>query len=274
MAIVAPVAGESFAWIAYFAFQIATNKPISLVVNWSSALLILAMYTWLFFAWASLILSIEYSFDLREEERQNSHFRSLAQEAKLSALQAQINPHFLFNSLNSLSALILDRKIEAAEEMVSRLAQFFRLNLTTNALEDTPLENEIKMQREYLAIEQVRYPNLKVMIDVDDSIREVMVPPLILQPLVENAVKYGAVKAGSSPDILISATPLKDGQLRILVENECADNCQSHRAPGTGLGLRYVRERLQSRFGDKFDMGILRSPNNKFSVSIRIPSSI
>lgn len=267
LAIMAPIAAEAFAWVSYFALQMARGQPISFNVNWNSALIVLSMYTWLFFAWASLVFSIEYSFDLREEERRNAEYRELAQDAKLRALQAQINPHFLFNSLNSLSALILDRRNEDADLMVTRLANFFRLTLSANSHDDIALSDEIRLQSEYLAIERVRYPGLDVDVDVPASLLAAKVPALLLQPLIENAVKHGAIDPNGSAGIVIRASR---GDSVVVVEVENSLKTQARKLNGTGRGLSYVRDRLASRYGTTHTF-IAGPVGDRYRVSIKIP---
>src|SRR5436853_603683 len=112
-----------------------------------------------------------------------------AQAAQLKALRYQVNPHFLFNTLNSLSSLVMARRDEEAETMIVNLSTFFRSSLTLDPSEDVPLAQEIEFQRLYLDIEKSRFPKrLEVVVDVPPALRAARVPPLILQPLVENAI--------------------------------------------------------------------------------------
>ena len=126
---------------------------------------------------------------LEEQER-------LLLQTRLDALQSQINPHFLFNTLNSLSSLILSKKTDTAERMLMNLSTFFRATLSADPTADVSLDEEIRLQRLYLDIEQIRFPDrLHVEIDVPDTLQTARVPVLILQPIVENAVKYGVAKS-------------------------------------------------------------------------------
>ena len=117
-------------------------------------------FTWCFLAWAGLYLALMYGFDVHEEQRRSAELRERAHIAQLRALHSQINPHFLFNSLNSVSALILDKNTEKAEEMVVKLAHFLRLGLAADPTRKIPLDLEIELQRSYLEIEQLRFPDL------------------------------------------------------------------------------------------------------------------
>ncbi|MFZ5616233.1 MAG: sensor histidine kinase [Pseudomonadota bacterium] len=269
LALVAPVAGEIFAWISYIALTIATGDTIQLPASWTGSITYLALYAWLFFAWASLVFALEYSFDLRDDELRLSEYKALAQTAKLRALHSQINPHFLFNSLNSLSSLILDRRIEDADLMVTRLANFFRLSLTADPFDDIPLSDEIRLQLEYLAIEQARYPDLRVEFEIPKELENAKVPSLLLQPLVENAIKHGVSQSPASARIVVNAKRAEN-RLIIAVENFGVRKSASAKVDGAGLGLSYVRERLANRFGTEqaLDTGLIGDDGFRALISI------
>src|SRR3546814_448514 len=134
----------------------------------------------IFAAWASLYVAMSYAKELRAADRRAAAFAREAQEAQLRALRYQINPHFLFNTLNSLSALILSQRIEKAERMIMTQSTFFRTTLSADPTADIALEEEIKLQRLYLDIEQVRFPDrLKVEVDVPEHLAGVRVPVLL-----------------------------------------------------------------------------------------------
>jgi len=150
--------------------------------------------SWYFFivAWGVLYVALSYAAKVGQAERQAATYKSEAQAAQLRALRYQINPHFLFNTLNSLSALVLRQRTQEAERMIMNLATFFRTSLTNDPTAQVPLSDEIRMQRLYLDIEQVRFPErLSVAVDVPQELEEALVPSLILQPLVENVIKHG-----------------------------------------------------------------------------------
>ena len=151
-----------------------------------------SLYWFLFyFSWTTAYLALSYSITTREHERRFNALRTEAQEAKIRALRYQINPHFLFNALNSIAELIGENR-EQAEKMVLNLAGFFRTTLAINPTEDVRLANEIELQKLYLDMERVRFPErLSYSVDVPPELADALVPSLILQPLVENAVKHG-----------------------------------------------------------------------------------
>ncbi|MBV8546503.1 MAG: histidine kinase, partial [Acidobacteria bacterium] len=162
-----------------------------------------------------LVLEIEA---LREAEDEVLRYRVLAREAELRAFKAQVDPHFLFNSLNAVASMCGSRPLEA-REMAHRLADFFRLILRLGALERITLAEEIDLVQRYLAIEQVRFgERLTTHINVDEGAARCMVPPLLLQPLVENAVRHGVASMVEGGTIDITAT-LEDHMLRIVIDN-------------------------------------------------------
>jgi two-component system LytT family sensor kinase len=225
-----------------------------------------------FVAWASLFLSLRYAGEVRVLERRSAELRAAAQNAELRALRYQVNPHFLFNTLNSLSSLILTDKREQAERMILNLATFFRTSLSGDPTEDVSLAEEIALQRLYLDIERVRFPDrLHVQIDLPESLATAQVPGLILQPLVENAVKYGVSRTTRPVTIAIRARQRAD-QLVLTVENSAAVGpCEAGPIDGTGVGLRNVCDRLIARFGDEAKCRWGAPSPGSFEVELTMP---
>ncbi len=202
-----------------------------------------------FMAWAALYLAIGFATAVREAERRAAEFARAAQAAELRALRYQVNPHFLFNTLNSLSALVLTDRKEKAEAMIMNLSNFYRTSLSGDPSEDVTLAEEVALQRLYLDIEAVRFPErLRVDIDLPDALADTPVPGLILQPLVENAVKHGISRTTDPVTISIIASA-RAGQLEVTVSNSAG--ADQRPATGHGIGLANVRDRLAARFGDK-----------------------
>lgn len=203
-----------------------------------------------FIAWATLYLAMAYAAEIGALERRAADLRAAAQSAELRALRYQVNPHFLFNTLNSLSSLVLARRLEQAEQMIVNLANFFRTSLTGDPTEDVVLSEEIRLQRLYLDIEKVRFPDrLLVAVDVPDTLSGMCVPGMILQPLVENAVKHAVTRSRRAVTIRIRAWLDAKG-MSIVVEDDGEPIDAVLRDAGTGVGLRNVRDRLAARFGD------------------------
>ncbi|HPU16371.1 MAG TPA: histidine kinase, partial [Polymorphobacter sp.] len=209
-----------------------------------------AALNWYFFivAWGILWIALANAERVRHAERLMARYRAEAQTAELRALRYQVNPHFLFNTLNSLSSLVLAGRNDDAERMIINLATFFRSSLSGDPAADVPLADEIALQRLYLGIEVVRFPaRLVSVIDVPDSVADVRVPGLILQPLVENAIKHG-VAPTQRPVTLTIRARAEGVRLHITVEDD-GDN------PGTvpcgGVGWRNVCDRLAAHYGDR-----------------------
>ncbi len=269
LALAAPVLAEIFAWANYFAGAAVDPSANLNDFSLSTAIRTILFWTWFFLAWAGLYLALMYGFDVHEEQRRSAELRERAHVAQLRALHSQINPHFLFNSLNSVSALILDKNTEKAEEMVVRLARFLRLGLAADPTRKIPLELEIELQRSYLEIEQARYPDLRIELSIPDSVKEALVPSLILQPIVENAVKYGVAAAPPNATIWIGASA-DEGSLLLEVTDTGKGGGSNN--GGSGIGLANVRQRLALLYGDALsDLTAERDAKGQFRVRLRLP---
>lgn len=191
----------------------------------------------------------------------------LTRDAQLKALKAQVNPHFLFNSLNSISALT-SVDPSRAREMCIYLSDFLRASLRLGERPSISFGEELELTRNYLQVEQVRFgTRLKVVEDIDAACRDCEVPPLIVQPLVENAIKHGIATLVEGGEISISGRRSRTA-MRFVVENPF--DPESPVAKKTGIGLRNVRDRLQTRFGGaaRLEIGI---EENYYRVAVSIP---
>jgi len=192
----------------------------------------------------------------------------LAREAELKALKAQVNPHFLFNSLNSISALT-GSDPPRAREMCILLGEFLRRTLGLGEKSAIPLEEELSLIHSFLAVEKVRFgARVQMTETVDAAALDVLLPPLLLQPLIENAVVHGIANLVAGGTIRLSVLP-RDGSLAILVENTFDPEAPPRRK--SGVGLANVRQRLLTRYGNRasFQAG----PSGElFRVAISIPA--
>ena len=270
-----PVAG-GYATINYLMFDLYApmqeSNPQESMHHYSSAELICerAINWYLFFAaWAVLYVALSYAARVRQAERTASLYRAAAQSAQLRALRYQINPHFLFNTLNSLSTLILRQRNDEAEKMLMNLASFFRTSLTGDPTEDVTLAEEIRTQRLYLDIEQNRFPErLLTTIDIPPELEQALVPGFILQPLVENAIKYGVSRSVDPVTVAIRVRATRDKLLISVID----DGRPSLEAPaGTGVGLRNVTDRLITRFDGNASLTYGARPEGGFRVDITLP---
>jgi two-component system LytT family sensor kinase len=227
---------------------------------------------WYFFiaAWAVLYVALSYAARSRQAERSIATYRAEAQSAQLRALRYQINPHFLFNTLNSLSTLVMRNRNDEADRMIMNLSTFFRTSLTSNPTEDVALSDEIRMQRLYLDIEQIRFPErLMVDVDVPADLENARVPSLILQPVVENAIKHGVARTTAPVMIAIKARA-NNGSLHLSVENDANGSPEASRN-GSGVGLNNVCERLTTRFNGSAACSYGPRPGGGFRVELTMP---
>lgn len=233
---------------------------------------------WLFFfaAWSAFYLAMRSQAEALGARRRAAEAESAAQAAQVRALRYQVNPHFLFNTLNSLSSLVMSKRPEEAEEMILKLSTFFRSSLSLDPSADVTLAQEIELQRLYLDIEKVRFPKrLKVEIDVPEELEDARVPGLILQPIVENAIKYGVSGSRETVVLRIAAREAGPGRFSIEVTNSAgaaqARKRSSQASPGTGVGLPNVCQRLAARFGDAANCEFGPLPDGGYRVALTLP---
>jgi two-component system LytT family sensor kinase len=242
----------------------------------------------LLLAWASLYLALLAGAQAKASERREGEFRRAAKASELRSLRYQVNPHFLFNTLNSLSALVMTGKAERAEEMIQTISNFYRHSLADDPTSDVELADEFALQRHYLDIEQVRFPaRLRTKFDLPPALVGARIPGMILQPLIENSVKY-AVAPFIEPVTITLAARVEYGRLVVSV----SDDGQVHKADddvfgpddgggdvfgigvngkrGFGIGLVNVRDRLAARFGN--EASITSGPTeNGYLTELRLP---
>jgi len=223
---------------------------------------------------------IDYYRRHQEEELKISRLKTeLAQaqlqvtEAQLQALKMQLHPHFLFNTLNSISAL-LDEDVDAADQMLARLGDLLRLTLENSGAQQVTLQEELEFLRCYLEIERVRFHDrLAVNMFIDPETLDARVPNLILQPIVENAIRHGIVSRIAPGEIEIRANR-SDGVLRLLVKDN-GPGLQGGAAPTgrikEGLGLANTRARLQQMYGASHQFEIANVPEGGLQVIIEMP---
>ncbi|HEV2080556.1 MAG TPA: histidine kinase [Allosphingosinicella sp.] len=259
---------------AQVVLQAQTNREM--MMKYAPRMLVDGTVTWYFFfaAWSAIYVALSSAAQLRQAERRASEFERAAQSAHLRALRYQVNPHFLFNTLNSLSSLIMARRDEEAERMIMNLSNFFRATLATDPTADVSLSEEIALQRLYLDIEKARFPNrLQVEVDIPERLQSARVPALLLQPVVENAIKYGVARAKDIVTLTIRAEQ-EGARLHLIVENS-GDPASAIPAldeePSTGVGLTNVCQRLQARFGVSTSCDYGPRPEGGFRVALTMP---
>jgi len=228
----------------------------------------------LLLAWAALYLALGYAETARAAERREGEYRRAAKSAELRSLRYQVNPHFLFNTLNSLSALVLTGKTQAAETMIQTISTFYRRSLAGDPTADVPLAEEIRLQRLYLEIEAVRFPDrMRTRFEIPAELESACVPGMILQPLVENSVKY-AVAGLSRPVTVTLAAREEHGRLVLTVSDDGpgANAGVAAASNGCGIGLQNVRDRLSARFGTEASV-VSGGTGEGYATIIRLPLS-
>jgi signal transduction histidine kinase len=223
----------------------------------------------LLLAWASTYFALLAGVQARAAQRREEQFRSAAKAAELRSLRYQVNPHFLFNTLNSLSALVMTGKADRAEKMIQTISRFYRHSLANEPTADVALRDEFDLQKLYLDIEAVRFPKRLVCVfDLPHDLEDARVPGMILQPLVENSVKY-AISAVARPVTITLAAREEFDRLVITVGDDGPGVPQGAHH-GFGIGLANVRDRLEARFGP--DIGFTSAPvPGGYRTEIRIP---
>jgi hypothetical protein len=211
-----------------------------------------------------VLLSVESS---KEAETREQAARTMAKEAELKALKAQINPHFLFNSLNSISALATVDGVRA-REMCIKLSDFLRSTLSLGEKQSISLRDELGLAKAYLDVEQVRFGvRLKVELETDAECDDCIVPPLFLQPLVENAVKHGIAGLVEGGTIRLEAR-CRNGRLHVIIGNEFDPDAPAARRHG--LGLQNVRNRLRALYEDEAHIDTANT-GQRFVVEVDLP---
>jgi len=234
--------------------------PAPLLLGW----LLIAALTWI------AVLTLSYAWRYRKEALEASRLQAELAEAQLHALKSQLHPHFLFNALNAVVTLTTSDP-PAAKRVVILLSDLLRRALADAEVQEVPLAREIEFSRSYLEIEQVRFPNrLSVEVSVDPRVEHALVPHLMLQPLVENAVRHGiGPKAG--PGTVRIEAGLDRGAVRLSVIDDGVGPSVAARSRGAGVGLANVRARLARLYGDRASLECGARPGGGFAALVRLP---
>ncbi len=211
-----------------------------------------------------------YYAEAREREVHAAQLSSQLAEARLGALRSQLNPHFLFNSLNAITVLVRDQDTATASRMLEQLGDVLRQALQTDRSPEIPLVEEIGFLERYLAIEQVRFSDrLRVTFAINPGLMRAAVPSFVLQPLVENALRHGVAKRTEGGAVMISARR-EGADLVLEVEND-GPGMGPPPAGRAGLGLANTRERLATMYGDRARLTLADLPAGGVVASVRLP---
>jgi two-component system LytT family sensor kinase len=261
---------QSQSWIAFeliaAAAAMVTSIPVacgawfilknSYPVPWHAVVTVWAWSFFMLFIWCSLYFSIKQWQQSSEEKERLLRAESEVREARLLALRYQLNPHFLFNSLNAVSTLVLDGNARAATRMLAQIGDLLRISLDSEVTAEVALSQELALTEGYLAIEQTRLgERLRIDMAVPLETRDALVPSMLLQPLVENAVRYGVAPLVEGGWIAIKSA-LDADRLRIVIGNSGRRGEGEQKRNGNGIGLGNTAERLKTLYGTNFEFSL------------------
>lgn len=233
----------------------------------------LSMNALLLGAWSALYYGINFYLIIEEQADQLLKLEGQATYAQLAMLRYQLNPHFLFNTLNSISTLVLLKQTERANAMLSRLSSFLRYTLANEATAHVTLEQEVETLKLYLDIEKMRFEDrLRTSFEIEPSAERARLPSLLLQPLVENAIKYAVTPQEEGADIAVTAR-LSGDRVQITVSDSGPGQSENRTGAGesTGVGLANIRDRLSQAYGDDHRFETQARGGRGFRVLIDIP---
>ena len=227
-------------------------------------------------SWSILYFGIKYYQMLQKEKQNVLQANTLAHQAQLKMLRYQLNPHFLFNTLNAISTLILVKENKTANAMVTKLSEFLRYSLDKDPMKRVSLEQEMHALQLYLDIEKVRFEErLQVKVDIGADCHQALVPSMIFQPLAENAIKYAIAEREQGGTITVTVNRFgNDLLLELADDGPGAEIKDGNLSREKGVGLANTRERLTALFKDKFSLVVSPNSPTGVKVNIRIPYEI
>ena len=276
---------QSRSWIAFELKAAAAAMVTSIPVTCAAGLILqnfnhvpwhalVAVWAWSFFMllmWCSLYFSIKQWQQSSMEKERLLRAECEVREARLLALRYQLNPHFLFNSLNAVSTLILDGNAPAATRMLTQIGDLLRTSLVSEVTAEVTLSQELTFTERYLAIEQTRFGRrLKIDMAVPSETRDAMVPSMLLQPLVENAVRYGVAPLVEGGWIAIKSAR-HAGRLRIVIGNSGRPGENEQKKIENGIGLGNTAERLKTLYGTNHSFSLEWPECGGCKVTVELP---
>ncbi|MCU1271024.1 MAG: signal transduction histidine kinase, LytS [Acidobacteriaceae bacterium] len=221
------------------------------------------------------VLGIGYALESRErlahQQTETARLNEQLSKAQLSALRRQLEPHFLFNALNSIAGLIRENRNDAAVNMIAGLSDFLRHVVEDSNRQEVQLGEEIQYLQKYLDIQKVRFADrLALTLQVPSELLRSQVPSLILQPMVENALKHGISRRAQGGEIRISAFRL-NGMLTLKVYNDGPSLAADYEGTGSGVGISNTRARLRSLYGDSFELKLQNQGSHGVEASVSVP---
>jgi sensor histidine kinase YesM len=272
LAVVASI-GSAFAWTLTHNWIYSMLDP----VRWQDAHISIYLVGilnagFILLCWTAGYFSIRYYNQAVSQRQAMSELKIQAQQAKLRMLRYQVNPHFMFNTLASISALIRDGKNEAADLMLERMGDLLRLTLKSNPDDMVTVEEELRTLDMYVQIEKVRFEDrLRYLCEWDRASSEMLVPSLILQPLVENSIKHAISCAEDGGDIRLSLS-VEGNRLLIELADSGGAHERSQSAGGTKVGLKNVQQRLKNLYGEDHEFHVSAMEPAGFTVMMNLPA--
>jgi hypothetical protein len=217
---------------------------------------------------------LEAKARLALQQTETARLNELLSKAQLNALRQQIEPHFLFNTLNAIAGLVREKRNDAAVSMIAGLSDFLRRVLEDSTRHQVPLSEELEFTQKYLDIQKVRFAErLQFSVNVPRELYPAQVPSLMLQPMVENAIKHGIAKRAQGGAIQIVASH-RNGRLTLSVYNDGPSLPANGEIARSGIGIANVRTRLQSLYGDAFELSLRNQESGGVEVSVSLPFQI
>mgnify|MGYP001949692058 FL=1 len=262
--------------VVYNIIKLSTFKVIVFEQQWNHAWNMLEFGGWLLFslttmfAWTSIFFIMLYNTKLQKEHEMLLRAQTAAKDAQLQMLRYQLNPHFMFNTMNAISTLIYKHENDKANEMLDKLCEFFRYTLDQNANSNTTLQKELALLDLYLTIEKVRFGDrLTINMEINAATLFCQVPSMLLQPLVENSIKYAIEPRKEAGLITISSIKQQDRLILTVIDNGNGE--YNNVSTGFGIGISNTKARLDAMFSGDYNITIYDNDYNGKSVEISMP---
>ena len=269
---------RAFGWsvaygaVATFVSELVKLRSVRLV--WANFLDNWLPFSVVFFLWCTLYFGTRQWQQAAQERARLVQAESELREARLSALRHQLNPHFLFNSLNSVSTLVLEGNTSAATAMLAQIGELLRTTLDNDVSPEIPLSQELAFIEQYLAIEQTRLGDrLRIVTAISEETRSAVVPSMLLQPLVENAIRHGVAPLIEGGTITIESA-IHDGRLLMTIRNSGPRTNQAvpqNGEPSKGIGLANTAARLKTLYGDNQRFSLRSQDTGGCEVTLELP---
>ncbi len=266
----------AFLGIIYNIIKLSSFKVIVYNQHWNEAWDMLEFGGWLMFslttmfAWTSIFFIMLYNTKLQKEHERLLKAQTLAKDAQLQMLRYQLNPHFMFNTMNAISTLILKNENDKANEMLDKLCEFFRYTLDFKAKSKTTLRKELELLELYLSIEKVRFgERLQVQLEISDSAIKCQVPNMLLQPLVENAIKYAIEPRKGGGKVTIKAMCSDNRLVLSVLDDGYGESDKAEK--GFGIGISNTKARLDAMFNGDYEINLIATPEEGATVEISMP---